>query len=209
MSKSKEASAQPLRQQPQQARSRATIQHILDVAAQLYAEKGFEHVSTNHIAKQANVSVGGLYRFFPNKEAILSALTDRYIESLKSALPINNDVTQPMSEVVRTMIKNVLEFNQQFPMMKQIMNASHEGHVLQTAIQMHLTLKAWVEVTLQTYHSQLSREDRHLCAAAGMGIVKGMLGMMQPPDEIAPSQTVDEIVTALMAYVDAFVMRRE
>ncbi|MEM6427802.1 MAG: TetR/AcrR family transcriptional regulator [Deinococcota bacterium] len=207
MGKSEKMHTQSLRHQPQQARSHATIQHILDVAAKLYAEKGFDNVSTNYIAKQAKISVGSLYRFFPNKEAILSTLVDHYIDTLKTVLPTSDNVDIPMADVARLMIKSVLGFRQKHPAMSQIMGAPYENHMPQAAMQMHLTLKAWIEETLSNYYPELGEQDRYLCAAASMGMVRGMLGMMQPPDKIAPDQTIDEIVTALMAYVDAFVSR--
>jgi len=51
-----------LRRLPQQARSRE--HRILDAAAELFAEIGCESATTDEIAKRANTSVGGLYRFF-------------------------------------------------------------------------------------------------------------------------------------------------
>jgi len=52
-----------LRRLPQQARSRERFNRILDAAAELFAEIGYESATTDEIAKRANTSVGGLYRF--------------------------------------------------------------------------------------------------------------------------------------------------
>jgi len=48
---------------PQQARSRERFNRILDAAAELFAEIGYESATTDEIAKRANTSAGGLYRF--------------------------------------------------------------------------------------------------------------------------------------------------
>ncbi|MDB9528167.1 TetR/AcrR family transcriptional regulator [Oscillatoria sp. CS-180] len=68
-----------IRRQPKQARSRERVKQILDVAEQLFLDVGYESTTTRAIAAQANVSVGSLYQFFPDKEAILKALAIRYL----------------------------------------------------------------------------------------------------------------------------------
>lgn len=71
----------PSRRIPKQDRSRKRYDQILDVASKLFSEKGFERTSTNEIAALANISIGSLYQYFRNKEAIVVALLDRYVEA--------------------------------------------------------------------------------------------------------------------------------
>lgn len=61
-----------------QARSRERVERILDAAAQLLTEEGYNAVKTNTIAKRAGVSIGSVYQFFPNRFAIFHALALRY-----------------------------------------------------------------------------------------------------------------------------------
>lgn len=68
---------------PQQARSWERFHRILDAAAELFVEVGYESVTTDEIAARANTSVGGLYRFFPDKLAVFHALLDRYLNQLR------------------------------------------------------------------------------------------------------------------------------
>jgi len=69
-----------MRRQPKQARSQERVNHILDVAEQLFIELGYEQTTTRAIATRAEVAIGSLYQFFPDKEAIVRALADRYFE---------------------------------------------------------------------------------------------------------------------------------
>ena len=62
------------RKQPQQSRSRATVEFLLEAAAQVFGERGYLATTTNGIAERAGVSVGSLYQYFPSKDAILLAL---------------------------------------------------------------------------------------------------------------------------------------
>ena len=68
---------------PKQARSWERFHRILDAAADLFEEDGYESVTTDAIAKRADTSVGGLYRFFPDKEVVFQALLDRYLNGLR------------------------------------------------------------------------------------------------------------------------------
>src|SRR3954447_18658239 len=76
-----EASAEipRLRRVPRQARSRARLQRMLDAADQLLAREGAEALTTTRVAEAAGVSVGSLYQYLPDKEAIVEALAGRYL----------------------------------------------------------------------------------------------------------------------------------
>lgn len=67
------------RKTPSQRRSRKTFDAILDAAARVFSERGFAAGTTNHIAAEAGVSIGSLYQYFPNKNAILIALLERHL----------------------------------------------------------------------------------------------------------------------------------
>ena len=73
------ASTSP-RKQPRQARAKATRDAIVTAAAQLFASAGVARASTNAIAERAGVSIGSLYEYFPNKDAIVAALIEELLD---------------------------------------------------------------------------------------------------------------------------------
>ncbi|WP_426244328.1 TetR/AcrR family transcriptional regulator [Nocardioides sp. LHG3406-4] len=78
------------RREPQQGRSRETVDRILTAADQEIGEVGLAAASTTRIARRAGLSVGALYRFFHDKDAIAVALARQYL----------HDVTQPYVEAI-------------------------------------------------------------------------------------------------------------
>ncbi len=68
-----------MRKIPTQARSRRTVEFILDAAAYILAERGLAGFTTNHIAERAGVNIASLYQYFPDKAAILDALQARHV----------------------------------------------------------------------------------------------------------------------------------
>jgi AcrR family transcriptional regulator len=69
-----------IKRAPRQKRAVETYERILDVAARLLAGIGIERISTNLIAAEAGIKIPTLYRYFPNKYAVLMALGTRLME---------------------------------------------------------------------------------------------------------------------------------
>jgi AcrR family transcriptional regulator len=74
------------RKSPSQERSRLTVERILEAAARIFHEQGYAGATTNDIADEAGLSIGSLYQYFPNKDALLAALTKRHITTTTSSL---------------------------------------------------------------------------------------------------------------------------
>ncbi len=74
------------RKRPTQRRSRETVDAILDGAAQVFERSGYAAGTTNRIAERAGVSVGSVYEYFPNKDAIVVALAERELDKEREAL---------------------------------------------------------------------------------------------------------------------------
>lgn len=92
------ASTQGMRRKPRQARSQERVNRILDVAKHLFIEDGYDNTSTNAIAKQAKVPIGSLYQFFPDKQAILYALAEQYMQQFHQQLTTeDSEATRQLS----------------------------------------------------------------------------------------------------------------
>lgn len=71
----------PLRRVPVQMRSVARVQRMLDACAELIDEIGYEALTTTLLAERAGVAIGSVYQFFPDKRAVVQALTLRNLEA--------------------------------------------------------------------------------------------------------------------------------
>jgi AcrR family transcriptional regulator len=73
------------RKRPLQARSKQTVEWIVEAAARVFRAEGFD-ATTNRIAELAGVSVGTLYEYFPNKEALLATLAERHVAAAEAGI---------------------------------------------------------------------------------------------------------------------------
>lgn len=74
------------RKRPVQARSRATVDALVEACAGLLAERGYARTTTNHIAERAGVNVASLYEYFPGKDAIVAQVAERLVARVLARL---------------------------------------------------------------------------------------------------------------------------
>ena len=98
------------RKEAHQDLSKATVEAILRATARILVKQGYEATTTNRVAEAAGVSVGSLYQYFPNKEAIVSALIDRHLDHQLQWLQqaAVTAMGQPVEAAVRTFIEGLI-----------------------------------------------------------------------------------------------------
>jgi AcrR family transcriptional regulator len=103
-----------LRREPRQARSQERVNRILEVAQVLFVTQGYSATTTNAIAAEAKVAIGSLYQFFPDKAAILQALSLQHAVQLRAHLTAVLDMpeigTLSLSEYVDRLIDATYQF---------------------------------------------------------------------------------------------------
>jgi AcrR family transcriptional regulator len=106
------ASLKP-RKRPGQLRARETVDRILDAAAHIFESKGYPATTTNEIAAVAGISIGSLYQYYPNKDAIIVGLAERHIRSIgdqfRSQLDELRLLRLPIAEVVGALLAGSVE----------------------------------------------------------------------------------------------------
>ncbi len=75
-----------VRHEPVQARAAHRVEALLDAAAAVVVEHGIEHLTTALVAERAGASIGTVYRYFPDRVAVLVALAERNLERLRFSI---------------------------------------------------------------------------------------------------------------------------
>lgn len=70
------------RKSPVQARAHATVEVILEATVQVLVSQGLEKLTSARVAERAGLSVGTLYQYYPNKQALLSAVVVRHLDNV-------------------------------------------------------------------------------------------------------------------------------
>ena len=99
------------RKAPRQARAQATHDAILEAATQILSARGLNGFNTNAVAARAGTSIGSLYQYFPNKDALMLALIHRQKVGMFDAVSraMANVTQRDLVTSVRIFIRAVME----------------------------------------------------------------------------------------------------
>jgi AcrR family transcriptional regulator len=111
------------RKRASQARSRATVDALIEATARILVRDGFDHASTNRIAQTAGVSVGSLYQYYPCKEALVAAVIDRHNQDLmKLVHGVLEEVEgQPIEIGTRKLVAAAIEAHRVDPKLHRVL----------------------------------------------------------------------------------------
>ena len=99
------------RRHPKQRRARLTVEAVLDAVIRILKREGFRAVTTNRIAEVAGVSIGSVYQYFPDKQAIFIALHRRHIDQVDRIIQTKlvEHASAPLDDLIRAMIEGMVE----------------------------------------------------------------------------------------------------
>ena len=115
----------PLRRIPRQQRGQARVSELLDAAAAVISECGYETATMSAIAERGGSCIGSLYQFFPNKQAITQALRNRQTECYGNLLDSagRKARTLPLEEFVASLIDMTVKFVETHPAFLPLLDA--------------------------------------------------------------------------------------
>ena len=107
-----------------QARSKATVDAIITAAAHILIERGYEGATTGRIAERAGVSIGSLYQYFPNKEALVAALIEGHANEIVSVIEaaLDDPALATVADGIRALIKAGMVAHRIDPALHKILN---------------------------------------------------------------------------------------
>ena len=199
------------RRSPVQERSQRRVRSILDATAQLLAEVGYEHVTTSAIANRAGISVGSLYQFFANKEAVMQGLAELYLEELRartSALFPPDAVYAPLEVLVGRLVDMLVGSAMRHRGFYQVLQSglvSTELQMLSETMGEELTRRITAILTYKA--PSLTEAERWHAAFTTMHIVRAVLGALDAAPAEAHAGLIVEFKRAGVAYLQDVIQR--
>ncbi|MBW8813290.1 MAG: TetR family transcriptional regulator [Caulobacterales bacterium] len=112
------------RKRASQARSRATVEALVEATARILVREGFDAASTNRIAREAGVSIGSLYQYFPSKEALVVAVVERHNRELVTVVreALGEVADQPFEVAVRRLVAAAIAAHRVDPKLHRVLS---------------------------------------------------------------------------------------
>lgn len=171
-----------MRKQPRQARSRATIEAILQAAAHILGERGWEGLTTNTVAELAGVSIGSLYQYFPHKLALVEAVRRRHFDDVLAILRAAADERLSRSRRIEALVDGMIEVHSRDPaahrvLLEETPRAKEAGTLHDRfAAALHRRYEAIFRVNTRGAFTAHPRTAARVLAAAVAGVVHDAAG---------------------------------
>lgn len=195
-----------------QARSKETVRAILQAAVQVFEQFGYAAGTTDRIAERAGVSVGTLYQYFPNKDAVLVTLARNHIEEgfglLRERLAAHRDSRERrVGVIVRDLVHANVELHLRNPQLHRLLfeeaplppdvhnylNAEERRFMAETRLFLiELAKRARVRT---------DKPAVYLLVQTGKSLAHSLV--LHPPAELDQDALVDEIALMLERYLTA------
>jgi len=185
------------------------VDAILEAASQILRAQGVEACGTAAVAKRAGVSVGSLYQYFPNKEAIFEALIDRLMEAhstrRKEILEAGPTVLE-LGAGIQGLIDALTEIHLMDPDLQRQLHRYESAHGLGRLDELDADMRALVEQALRAHSGMLRPLDVPLTARILVHAMVGVIEQMLREDPRMPSQpAIQRELAALVAgYLSPF-----
>ncbi|MFF4039011.1 TetR/AcrR family transcriptional regulator [Streptomyces sp. NPDC001816] len=192
-----------------QARGERRIAQLLQAAARVFCTTGYTAASTNAIAREAGVSPGTLYQFFPNKEALAVELGDRLMHQMQETYgevltPV--DPATPLEEAIGTAVDRFMAFNTEHPVFFALMHGPDvPGRIAEAHDQLHATVIGRIEGLLGSLLPEADPADVTRTAHVCLGIYKAGLELVLAHEGAEQAAYVQEIKDVLIRYLQPLV----
>lgn len=194
------------RRLPRSQLGAATVDAILAAVERILERDGMDRLTTNHVAELAGVSIGSLYQYFPNKEALIGALQDRYAEDTLTRVraALESSEGQPIRTVIARIGEAVLAAKQnQRPIHRWLIDA-------RTAAGVWERYRGWMDQHVELIAEFLAKRDDvavNDVHAAAFVVVHAAEGLIEAATE-RPDVDALRIAADAVEMLARFVERR-
>ncbi|SCE53852.1 TetR family transcriptional regulator [Streptomyces sp. KL115B] len=204
-----DGAAESARPRRRQARGEARIAQLLRAAADVFCTSGYTASSTNAIAREAGVSPGTLYQFFPNKEAIAVELGDRLLDRWRDTYGAAFDQSHtelPLDRLLDAILDPLIAFNCENPAFFVLMHGSEiPGRITEAHDTLHATMLTRVESVLADYLPDMPAAQVHRIAEMAFMVFKAGLDLIMANEGEERTAYIQELKTVMFRYLDPLV----
>lgn len=117
-----------MRKEPRQARSRATVDAIVQAGARVLGDRGWAGFTTNKVAEVAGVSIGSLYQYFPDKLSLIEAVRSHHFEDVLRVIGKAMDGERPLRQFAEALVDGMIDAHLEHPALHRVMLDEVPGH---------------------------------------------------------------------------------
>jgi len=197
------------RKSASQERSRLTVNAIVEATARILIREGYDRASTNRIAAAAGVSIGSLYQYFPSKEALVAAVSERHshevFELMRNALV--KVAARPIEVATREFVSVAIDAHRVNPRLHRVL-AEQVPRIgrLENVEAINQDARALVRGYLDAHRDEIEVADLDVAAFICVTAVEALThtAVLNRPDILTDEKAekfVDEVTDLVVRYL--------
>jgi AcrR family transcriptional regulator len=193
-----------MRKAPQQARSKATVEAIVEAAARILATGGAAGFSTNHVAEAAGVGIGSLYQYFPDKHAIVDAIRRQHLDEVLAALRAASASQGSPKQRAEKLVDGLIAVHAGKPGLHRALLELVPAHADagQTADGFERAYAQAYGEVVKAFRGRRSSTRAEAMASVLSGAVEGAIHTAARAGQVAAPQFRRELVDLVVAYME-------
>ncbi len=193
-----------VRTKPSQARGKARVSLILTAALELFRENGMENVTTNDIAEKAQIPIGSLYRYYPNKDSIMDAVIDVYMDDFASIFKgiAANPELKHMSwdEIISIMFDAVISYSKRNGSFMFLFGVWANPILYEHSRSSRIKCVSAFASVLKKRYPKLKKRQALLCF--NLSIVTMKMAMSEEDQRVGGNEMLRESAQVIAAYLE-------
>ena len=194
-----------VRRRPKQRRARQTVDAVLDAVVRVLKREGVQGVTTNRIAEVAGVSIGSVYQYFPDKQAIFVALHQRHIDQIDRMVETTliGHAASSLDELIRAMIEGMIDAHSVDPELYELL-ATEVPHRADGTRDFAVRLHGAFRLALSARANELNKgRDLDKLTFVVTNMVESLShgALFRRPPRLSFAAAKAEVVRAVLAYL--------
>jgi AcrR family transcriptional regulator len=195
------------RRKPTQERAKATVGAMLEAAVKLLKRGGASSITTNRIAEIAGVSIGSVYQYFPNKNALFAALHERHIGLVAEVMRrrMTECTDSSLEGLVQSLVEGMVEVHTVDPELSEMLG-SEVPHRADGTVDFSLRFHEAFRTALAPHSASFGTKidlDARAFVVANMVDALGHAVVLRRPRGLSLARAQAESCKAIFAYLDS------
>jgi AcrR family transcriptional regulator len=193
------------RRKPSQERAKVTVNAMLDAAVKLLKRGGAFAITTNRIAETAGVSIGSVYQYFPNKNALFVALHERHVGLVAEVIRrrMTECTDSSLEHLVESLVEGMVEVHRVDPELSELLGSEvpHRADgTVDFSIRFHEAFRAALAPYMARFGTKTDLDTRAF-VLANMIDALGHAVVLRRPHGLSLARAKAESCKAILAYL--------
>ncbi|MBK5418066.1 TetR/AcrR family transcriptional regulator [Pseudomonas sp. TH31] len=192
-----------MRKEPRQARSRATVDSIVQAGARVLSDRGWAGFNTNDVADAAGVSIGSLYQYFPDKQALVEAIRQHHLNDVLAVIRTVGSGEKHPGQLVDELVDGMIAAHSIHPELHRVLLDIAPPH--SSAISAHSVFEAQYlaryRAVVEAYPGSRGRAVNSMVAQVLCAAVEGVIHGAARSGTLKSKELKEELVHLVCSYL--------